>query len=472
MKKQNLLLFLYFITFCQFIKCESDCSSCEINEKKCNNCDTNCHWFKIDTNTEKCLSCQDKENEESKYYSKKTTIDGNHYCHKIGKTGIFIGKLIMGTNQIVIDCQNFGYYQLGDICYDECPENSQDLNKNKICVCNNFYSKTIKDGLIYINCEETCPIEYPLYDGVTKECLKKCPKGKPYLGINIVNPNSYECRATCSKKKYIKKISEGITITYCYEECPLELSYFYNDNTCVDKCNKNKYDIISLNNKCVNLINVKKEDCGSTFYITIDPLSGKYACKSGTSCPQDYPFKYIKNEIIYCLLSCDDTDITFLNNTKTFLNIRGNQCLEVNDENNGKYFKNEEEKRYIQDCLLDITGPFHYNKKCVKSCEDKFILDETNECVDFCDTSKYYIDEITKMCVKQCPTNLGRGFYYEETKKCTPCLISGNEGEIGFHKEGDKICYLKCPDNYKHIFNNNICFEGNCKDTDYKFSSR
>ena len=473
-RNKNLFIILAFILL-QFIKCETDCSNCKIENKECKDCENNCHWFKIDANTEKCMICDDKEGEESKYYSKKTTIEGENYCYKIGKTGIYPGKKIYGTNQIVNDCALLGYYKLGDICYEQCPENSQDINKDKNCICNNLYYKTIEDNLNIINCIDECPGEYPFYDKSTKECLRKCPIGKSYLGKSSTI-NTLECRASCQNKKYINKLPTGETITYCVDTCPDEIKYFYDDNICIDKCNKNPQDIININNKCINLSNIKTDDCGTQFYIIIDPEEKNYACKSGIVCPEEYPFKFTKNNKVYCLRRCEDTNISFLNNIKTFSNMKKKQCLEITKENNETYYIIEEDMRYVENCYDDVKGLYHDGRKCVINCRTKYLVDETNECVEECDTKKYFIDEETKMCVKECPSNLGRGFYFESTKKCTSCLIKPSEEDeendkYGFHKEDDKICYSKCPEGFNHIYKNNICFQEDCKDTDYKFIS-
>jgi hypothetical protein len=427
-----------------------------------------------------CLPCQKNENEESLYYSKKTDNNGKIYCHRIGKTGISPGKLIYGTNQIVNDCKELGYYQLGDICYDTCPINTKIEEHNKLCVCedNFYYTKKIEDNLLKIECDNECPNEYPFYDGETKECLKDCPSEKSFLRVIDEKPNFYECLNSCPNKKYIKNMSSNKSITYCVDNCPQKLKYTYSDNTCVDKCNRNKYDLISSGGEeCINFSTLENEDSGKIYYILVDSNAENYKIQTEASCPNEYPFKYKVKNKVFCLHSCEDTKSNFLNNTETFLNIEENNndyiCLEVNEENNNKYFINEEEYRYISDCSLDITGPYHYKKRCVVSCGNKYLVEETNECVDECNINEYYIDEETKMCVKQCPINLGRGFYYEKTKKCTPCLNpSGNtEENIGFHKKGERICYEDCPKGYKHIFNNNICFSGDCKNTDYKFTS-
>ena len=37
-------------------------------------------------------------------------------------------------------------------------------------------------------------------------------------------------------------------------------------------------------------------------------------------------------------------------------------------------------------------------------------------------------------------------------------------------EKDDAKCYTECPEGYKHNYNNNICFEGECKSTNYKFS--
>ena len=96
------------------------------------------------------------------------------------------------------------------------------------------------------------------------------PSEKSFLRVIDEKPNFYECLNSCPNKKYIKNMSSNKSITYCVDNCPQKLKYTYSDNTCVDKCNRNKYDLISSGGEeCINFSTLENEDSGKIYYILV-----------------------------------------------------------------------------------------------------------------------------------------------------------------------------------------------------------
>jgi len=470
---KKLLLFIFLLLFYK-IQSETDCTTfttfdaCEKEDEN----QKNCRWLKISKDQSKCMECSEISDGESDYFSVKLTVDNEPYCHKVGKSGYAGSKLISGKKQVVNNCKEFGLNSLGDFCYDNCPANSR-LDNNE-CICDKYFLREIKEGLTFINClsEESCPEGYNyIYN---KECIKACPDGKEKLEKENSN---YLCVDSCSsnKKIYTTKSPSGKSITYCLDECPDEAKFYYGDNICLEKCSKNEKDFYNSEHKCISHSSTESTDCGSNYYINISPEEYIFQCvnkvESATEPCQGpkYPYKFIFREKEHCLKSCDDTNIKFFDNTKTYLYEEGKQCIDIEQTLSGtNYFMIEKEKKFVSDCSIEEYWPYHDGQKCVPNCGSKYIKEDTNECVNDCGND-YFKDEKTKICFKdKCPDHLGRGFY-DNNNKCVECGIDGDEK--GFHKEkDDSKCYTECPSGYRHNYNNNICFEGSCENTDYKFS--
>ena len=69
-----------------------------------------------------------------------------------------------------------------------------------------------------------------------------------------------------------------------------------------------------------------------------------------------------------------------------------------------KYYIDEKSKKWVKDCKNTESG-FHDSKKCVDKCGNKYIVDDTFECVNNCNKNEgnYFIDEETNICFKNCP---------------------------------------------------------------------
>jgi len=473
MKETKKLFFFIFLLLFYKIQSEPDCTSLS-TENECTTTDTNlknCRWIKIFDKEYKCIDCSEISDGESEYYSVKLTVDNEPYCHKVGKSGYAGSKLIFNRKQVVNNCKEFGLKTFGEFCYETCPDNSVELT-NGDCKCNNLFYKEIKEGLIYINCLSeglSCPNGYNyIYNN---ECIKACPDGKEKLEKENDN---YLCVDSCSssKKIYVTKSPLGKSITYCLDACPEEVKFYYEDNICLEKCSKNDKDFYNSEHKCISHSNVEESDCGSNYYINISPEEYIFQCleREATVEPcqdSNYPYKFNFEGKDHCLKSCDDTNIKFFDDTITYLFEEGKQCIDI-EQSNTNYFMIEKEKKFVSDCSKEEYWPFHDGQKCVPNCGSKYIKEDSNECVNDCE-SGYFKDEKTKICFKgKCPDYLGRGFY-DNNNKCVECGIDGEEK--GFHKEKDDAnCYTECPSGYKHNYNNNICFMGDCKNTDYKYS--
>ena len=85
-----------------------------------------------------------------------------------------------------------------------------------------------------------------------------------------------------------------------------------------------------------------------------------------SSCPDNYPYKYNRNGIIYCLTTCDDTNIPFFDNNKkiTFLYIEGKEFTDQKPDS--IYYIDEKEKKWVNGCLTSNSGPSHDGLKCVQ----------------------------------------------------------------------------------------------------------
>ena len=455
-----------FLLFLHTIHCEGECTCTGSNT-------LDCRTLKINKDDSQCLSCDDISKGESPYYSREYTIDNKPYCHKVGKSGYAGALLISGTKQLAKTCKEFGLFKLGDLCYGECPANSNKDEANFSCTCKEKFYTTIEDGFNVTTCiPENAPCEegYNYINPLTKQCLKACPSRMQNLKKYKENNNKdYVCQESCNLKT-IHKISHlGKENIYCIDECPDYAKFYYDDNICLEKCSRSEKDYYDMNNKCIEVANKISTDCGgsssSPYYFKISPEENIFLCVSGTftSCPAEFPYKFIHNDQTYCLKSCDNTNIPFFGSKTSYLQDEGgfNICFDMSNFQNSELYKIEREKRVISDCFKDPYWPFHIGKECVPNCGNDYIDNETNECLTGC--GEKFKDEETKTCFAKCPDYLGRGFY-DDDKKCVACGISGDGS--GYHKEkeynDDNKCYTSCPGNLKHNKGNNICFEG-CK---------
>ena len=455
-------------TYPIFCDCETG-ANC--NETECINCNSKVRYFYQNSS---CLACNDISSTKPYY-----TLNENGACAtKTGKTETS-QKLIDGTKEIVTSCVGIYSEQLGDICYKETNVNSNAEKKdgNDVYTCKYYFYKTIRKGFTYYNClaeNVTCPTSFKYYDYSTKECLSSC--NSSYFLKKEQNDETYiyRCSETClgtTEKK------EFIYDQYCFDACPQDRKYYntfqVNITECLEKCDPSKF---VKGNECI-------DECEN--YIKVDTKNNIYSClDNSTTCPSDYPYKYTKDGKTYCLKSCSDTTNNyFSNNTVTayiFENSTDKTCV---SENPGTYYIDLIALKWVEDCKKVTSGPYHNDTHCLKSCGDSYIISDELKCVDECsqestdtdNTNDYiYKDNATRTCYKECPANLGRGYYNDTTKECQTCDVPSGEsidvGKEGYHQKNNNTCLLSCEEGFYHNDNDNICFQQECKTTQrYKY---
>ena len=471
-------------TYPIFCDCETG-ANC--NETECINCNSKVRYFYQNYS---CLACNDISSQKPYF-----TLNENGVCvTKTGKTETS-QKLIDGTKEIVSSCGGSYSNQLGDICYKEINGNAVASNNDEPSIpsiynCIYYFYKTIRNGFTYYNClaeNITCPTSFKYYDYSTKECLSSC--NSSYFLKKETNDETYiyRCSETClgtAEKK------EFIYAQYCFDVCPQDKKYYntfqgvQNITECLEKCDPSKF--------------VKGNECIDTCenYTKVDTKNNIYSClDSSTTCPSDYPYKYESCEKTYCLKSCADTTNNYFskNNTVTtnityiFENNSNSQivktCVSENPGTDKPYYIDLKALKWVDDCKKATSGPYHNDTYCLNSCGDSYIISDELQCVDDCyqentdtdNTNDYiYKDITTKTCYKECPANLGRGYYNDTTKECQTCDVPNGEnitvGKEGYHQKNNNTCLLSCEEGFYHNDNDNICFQQDCKTTQrYKY---
>ena len=452
------------------------------NETDCLNCNSKVRYFYHNSS---CIACNDITSQRPYY----TLLDNGACQAKFGK--IDSNELLIdGTKEIVSSCPE-GYNKLGDICYTNIDENANaestgDEDNEYRCIY--YFYRIIKNGFTFFNClgeNVTCPASYKYYNFTTKECLSSC--SPPYYLKKEINAETYiyRCSEACLGAEDKKEFIFG---RYCLDECPKDKKYYntfesnQNVTECLQRCDPNKY---VKGNECI-------ETCEN--FTKIDTKNNIYSClDNNTTCPTDYPYKYIANGHNNCLKTCTDSnnDYFSLNNTVTtyttyiYDDNQGNKTCE--SENPGtepdSYYIDLKALKWVQDCKKSVSGPYHNDTHCLDSCGSLYIISDDLKCVNSCDventdsvsTNDYiYKDEVTRTCYKKCPLNLGRGFFNDTTKECQSCDIPKNEsvivGKEGYHQKNNYSCLLSCEEGFYHNNNDNICFEQECKNTErYKY---
>ena len=298
-------------------------------------------------------------------------------------------KNIISLNKI-IDCHNKNYIYKGN---------------SKICVdndCPSDYPYKIKDSNNK-ECVKFCKAPYIYLDGT--QCVKSCKEGtKKYF-----NPYTMTCVANCNKV-YLRKYN--IETNECMAECQGNTNYTFLENT----------------NECIN-------DCypKETYHYTNTPFQCTKSCNynyidlKSNKCTNNCPRYYLQNNLKFCVQNCFDNHFKdgaeCLTSCDKFIIKSTNECKETCADY--KFVNKTENKNY-----------------CINNCNGLFLLENSKECVENCDFSKY-ISEDEKTCVNNCPNK----------KKGNKCLANCDNNE--FIDEDGKTCVNKCPNKRK----GNICVE-------------
>ena len=218
------------------------------------------------------------------------------------------------------ECIQRGFYIFNNLCYNNCPNNTEDKNNDNICLCSyNYFNNS--NLLTCFNEEDNCTSKgYSYINMETKECFNtkgECIE-KGYAYINIEIKECFYTKEECIEKGF------KIFNNECYDECPLnsedknnnsicECTYhFYKNNGILQCLNKNEiYE---------NESDIKNND-NKEYVKELNDLKN-------IECPNDYPFYNLKDHS--CIETCNSLD--FFNSICKIIN--------NNIENKDKMIKN------------------------------------------------------------------------------------------------------------------------------------
>ena len=356
-------------------------------------------------------------------------------------------------------------YQSGQICYKNCF-----LSSNK------FSLKTIANQVG--QCLASCSGEYKYYYDTDQECLNQCKNG------DYADKNTNKCVKDCKLLGdnyyfYENNDEDGAQKKFCVTSCPGAKSYLY-DNTCVESC---------------GFEDSEKRYIGEP---------NKKVCL--TDCSSGYPYYIIKNkdtnnEYYECLERCsDESGYPFYapnsNSAK-----KGKLCLETCDHNSPKYkYKLGGDKCYEK---CPDNAPYsriniEEDNTCYENCPANTFHEKNDQglesfiCKDFTKCNHDYVDEVTKLCLREnekCPDGRKVSFYESKYVCLGDC-----KSPYGVNPTEYNTCVNDCQNNIlvneknlnldnqncvcKNLFyldgNERSCFAGSissCKNTaDYKFN--
>ena len=477
---KNILSLLFIINLLIFkVSCDTCVCTDKENENDCSQCD-NCKFFYVDKT---CIECQPSLTQANPYYTK---VD----CQSVPKSGIGSTeyKLLYNTKEVVQgDCPTTGdyKYQLGNICYKNIDSDIMETDGNDYKYkCKNRFS-IIKKDFDYYNCytsDEECPSNFKYYDYASNQCLDSCDRTIKKEG------NIYRCSDTCINDgenpeiEYDETGTQGI-IRYCVTTCPSQAKYYYKPTEpsisstqpykCLEKCDNNHY---SLNGVCV-------DSCNNNKKIVFDTEQPTYSCVD--SCPKNFPYSYSysstgESPISYCLKSCEDSknidvgvDTYIFEKTVDGNIVKSCEANRPTGENNEQYYKDIKSLKWVTDCKLSPSGPYHDGNSCKESCSNYDCINSANfECISRGTNFIYEEDGGNKICYTECPQYTGKGFYRESDGKCISCSVSD-----GYYRANDKRCYnlseiqeTFSSNQYYVNEGDNFLFENGCNNPLYKYS--
>ena len=436
-------------------ECLKYCSSNRIyyqTQDACYESGTNCQ--SIDVNTKLIIELEKQKCDCAyKFYydsnNRKICLGENDICPESKK------KYFPDTKQCIGTCPG-DYYTFKNYCLKECPAGSTIDEVSKTCDCGDKFWYKASEGN-YECLPNECLDNFPLYSE-DKECLESCKntyypiyfEKKCYDKCVIANtdkvsiPNNsplsdyakykceclrpwyYEldsgteeyimhCPAPSDNIKECKNYRPNLNIInmieetrQCYEECPVEYQYLWNE-LCFTSCeyanNKYAFNIETVQNSflcnCQNLWHKNTTD------------EDKKICyeKTRDECPTENQHE---NYLIYNTKECVDSFNYCPDNSFKFNHICYDKCPPFTLEGtNGEY-----------DCKCDKShlwlkyekyGNIYY--KCgLESCPEtsvgdnyirNILLESENQCVRSCTddgpSDNVYLYSFRGKCVKECP---------------------------------------------------------------------
>ena len=373
--------------------------------------------------------------------------------------------------------ENYPYYYYNGVedineCVAICSYFVLPENKNYKSIecfednCPEYYDYYIKYENGTNQCLKSCPEEMPFYipsDG-KKQCFKSCPDDTPYFKYY-----SNECSGTCDTKIIDYKTKE------CLIGCSSSQNFAKdgNGNTyCIDECNKNIGEYLSLNRECVT-------SCDEDQFLIkdiSDPSHKKCVCKllyyyddSGNQkcfnpeikeCGEDPSFSEYKYRI-YNTNQCSKYCFGLLSPSEDICYINEQNCTKIDINSilviNNNQIKCECKYRFYIDKTTNKKKCLGENEKCP---EYYYLYNpNTKECTDICQND--YSFEFDNKCLRQCPS----GFSIDEKKcKCNNKWHKTNENSF--------VCYgneeQNCGGDFPYLIEDTNECVNKCKGTNYE----
>ena len=497
-----------------------------------NNCPEN---TKYDTTSSKCKCIykyhqESKTNNESKIYDiclnqcpDNKNYETNNKCDTKCETGYTkIREINTNIFKCLQKCDD-DEYEYKNKCLKSCPENTYHINKKKICYDDCSKSNTgddyftdENDHICYDVCSGLNTINEDLY--IKNKCLsnEECPKSTPYL-FKKTNTCLNNCNSTSKMNFFNYEITiENTILNECVSECENNQYKDHENNKCVEQCDENQfsYGLNCYNNCPINFsyyINNTREcleNCDNYYTISNNESNICYE-KCPLISPKNNSVKLYQDDILLKCLTKDECILEkkYINeNNQTCVNctlnngfIYNDNCVDIcpddmpsfNTKERICYKKNDEKlEQYNIENSYEYTNEcpdFYYlfNYICYKSqcpsntiyntqnnickCYDKFIISKDSknrtiyDCIKNCPNEKKFFDLI-EGCVEKCPNERNKISNNECLSDCPKLEYIYSE------KLNDDIfyyCVEKCPENQKyHIEKEYDCLI-ECNNTKY-----
>ena len=280
------------------------------------------------------------------------------------------------------ECTNNGYKYFNNICYESCPDNTEDKNNNGLCLCKNNYINNTNQ-LTCLTEEKSCESEgYNYINLDTKECFTSLESCKN-RDLKTFNDNCYSVCPRNTKENstdtsscicsYYFFTEENNKLT-CFEQnevCEtVSQSYLYT-NTETKECFKSMQSCIASGSLriCVN-------NCAN-----MDSSTCNFVC--------DPRIDYLFNDICYKFYCPSGTRLdTSDPNSRTCICEEGSKINGNTGLTSCVYTFPEIQLQNKNNC------PYLYNRQCVNKCPENACINSNTEeltvCVDMRPTTKKY----------------------------------------------------------------------------------
>ena len=404
----------------EFIKCYKDLEGYYLNNDRktfypcyetCKNCSEEGDLF-----NHKCTQCYDGYELKNDFENISNCYEKCSYFYYYQNNEYFFctqdencpknySKLISEKGRCIDKCSNDNIYkyEYKNKCYEQCPQGTKDLGKNKTCIgeliCNNSYYNYNRT-----ECLEYIPIGYYCNDTKLKtinKCHEKCESC--LFGPTNNSTNCLKCKNS---------------------------SLFLDFGNCVQKCS-NGYILDEYVRVCKCSRDIKCEICNEESSL----LGQCITCNN----QEGYYSKYNDNKNIFpgfvnCYNNKTISDGYYLNNSLDLYMPCFHSCNKCS-------FYGDEKNNNCDECKIGyyINKNISNNSNCYEKCDNYYYFDSSN---------KYHCTESNK-----CPEN------YKLIRSEKKCIDNCNK-DIKYSYEYLNECYSNCPNNTESN-KNNICILNN-----------